>query len=769
VRSDVPSNAPNPIDAFVLARLRQSHLPASPEADRRTLIRRVSFDLLGLPPTPEEVESFVSDPSPDAYEKLCDRLLASPHYGERWARHWLDVVRFADTHGFEMNQPRPSAWRYRDWVIRALNDDKPYDRFVLEQLAGDALGADEATGFLVAGAWDQVKSPDPVLTAQQRADELHDIVSVTGATFLGLTVGCARCHDHKFDPIPQADYYRLVAVFAGVQHGERALRRPEDPARAREVASLRRSLAELDAKLDNLQPLAHPNRPPTRPPVNPLRNVERFEPVQAKFVRFSVSATNQFEPCLDELEVYAAGDATRNVAARAKATSSGDYAGNPIHRLEHVNDGRYGNGRSWICDKPVGWVALELPEKIKIDRVAWGRDREGKYQDRLATAYTVEVSPDGVTWGVVASSADRLSRGTSEPTPSTEARQLADDRKALQQKLDALVAEPLAYAGTFTQPGPTHRLNRGDPMQPLDVVAPGALSAVAPKLDLPPDAPEQQRRLALAKWIAAPSNPLTARVIVNRIWQHHFGRGIVDTPSDFGRMGARPTHPELLDWLAAELASNGWRLKPIHRLIVTSATYRQSSASRADAAAVDADGRLLWRYPPRRLDAEAIRDAILFASGRLDPTPGGPPFSTFKPNDNYVRVYDPKDQFGPAEWRRMVYMFKPRSQQDGTFGAFDCPDAGQAAPKRAASTTPLQALNLLNGPFVVQQAEFFAERVRKEAGEGAETQVERAFRVAFGRAPDATERVDAVALTRSHGLASLCRALLNANEFVYVN
>ena len=770
MRPVVPSDAPSAVDAFVRARLAQSGLSPSPEADPRTLIRRVSFDLVGLPPTPEQVESFVSDPSPDAYEKLVDRLLASPQYGERWGRHWLDVVRFADTHGFEMNQPRPNAWRYRDWVIRSLNEDKPYDRFVLEQLAGDALGADEATGFLVAGPWDQVKSPDPVLTAQQRADELHDIVSVTGATFLGLTVGCARCHDHKFDPIPQEDYYRLVAVFAGVQHGERALRRPEDPARNQEISSLRRSLLELDAKLDDLQPLARPDARNARPPVSPLRNVERFEPVEAKFVRFSVAATNQFEPCLDELEVYTAGDAPHNVAAGARPTSSGDYAGNPIHRLEHVNDGRYGNGRSWICDKPAGWVALELPEKTRINRVVWGRDREGKYADRLSTEYRIEVSEDGSAWRLIASSADRLPRdSTAQPPQSDEMRRLADERRALQDKLNGLVAEPMAYAGTFAQPAATHRLNRGDAMQPLETVAPGALSATAVRLDLPTDAPEQQRRLALAKWIVDPSNPLTARVIVNRLWQHHFGRGNVETPSDFGKMGARPSHPEVLDWLAAELVSNGWRLKPIHRLIVMSATYRQSSVSRADALALDADATLLWRFPPRRLDAEAIRDSILFVSGRLDPTPGGAPFSTFKPNDNYVRVYDPKDQFGPAEWRRMVYMFKPRSQQDGTFGAFDCPDAGQAAPRRAASTTPLQALNLMNGPFVVQQAEFFAARVRKEVGEAPETQVDRAFCLAFGRGPDDSERAGAIALVRRRGLASLCRALFNANEFVYVN
>jgi hypothetical protein len=616
-----------------------------------------------------------------------------------------------------------------------------------------------------------VKSPDPVLTAQQRADELHDIVSVTSAAFLGLTVGCARCHDHKFDPVSQEDYFRFVAIFAGVQHGERPLRTPRDPARDAEADRVRTSLALVDARLDDLQPLARPDARDVRPAVSPLRNVERFDPVDAKFVRFTVAATNQFEPCVDELEVYVAGPEPRNVARGAKPSSSGDYAGNPIHKLEHVNDGRYGNGRSWICDKPAGWVALEFPAKTRIDRVVWGRDREGKYQDRLATRYAVEVSEDGSAWHTVASSDDRVARDSKvEPTAvPAEAKQLAEQRKQLQQRLNELVAQPAAYAGTFTDPPPTHRLNRGDPMEPAEVVAPGALASVGPKLDLPPEAREQQRRLALAKWIVDPSNPLTARVIVNRLWQHHFGRGLVDTPSDFGRMGGRPSHPELLDWLATELVSNGWRLKPIHRLIVLSSTYRQSSATHPSAASIDADARLLWRYPPRRLEAEAIRDAVLAVSGKLDLTPGGPGFDTFKPNDNYVRVYEPKEQFGPAEWRRMVYQFKPRLQPDGTFGAFDCPDAGQAAARRNVSTTPLQALNLMNGPFVVQQAEFFAERVKREAQDAPVGQVNRAFCLAFGRLPDDLEKSGALTLVQRHGLPALCRALFNANEFVYLN
>ena len=383
----------NPIDRFIQAKLAEQHLTPAPEADRRTLIRRVSFDLIGLPPTPEEADAFVRDLRPDAYERLVDRLLDSPHFGERWARHWLDVVRFAETHGFEMNNPRPNAWPYRDYVIRAFNDDKPYDQFVREQLAGDVLGADEATGFLVAGAWDQVKSPDEVLTKNQRADELHDMVSVTGSAFLGLTVGCARCHDHKFDPIPQHDYYALKAVFEGVQHGERERRVNENGTREDELKQIRSRLSEIDSALVRFEPLAQVGMVDTnrlRAPVHPRRNVERFAPILAKRLRFTILATTGAEPCVDELEAFSVGAGATNVALASfgtKATASGTYPNSNLHRLEHLNDGRYGNSRSWISsENGKGWVELEFPQSVLLERVVWARDREEKFGDRLPKA-----------------------------------------------------------------------------------------------------------------------------------------------------------------------------------------------------------------------------------------------------------------------------------------------------------------------------------------------------------------------------------------------
>ncbi len=768
----------NPIDAFVFAELKQRGLTPSPEADRRTLIRRVAFDLTGLPPTPEEVEAFVGDASPGAYERLVDSLLASPRYGERWARHWLDVIRFADSHGFEMNQPRPNAWRYRDWVIRSLNADKPYDRFVAEQVVGDALGSDEATGFLVAGPWDQVKSPDPVLTAQQRADELHDLVSVTGSAFLGLTVGCARCHDHKFDPISQEDYYALKAVFAGVRHGDRLV---NDPAgtrrRAERAATLRAELGGLARRLDSLEPPADPgSTSPRRPAVNPVRNADRFAPTVARVVRFTAMATNQYEPCLDELEVYTAGPAPRNAARDpgAKVRSSGDYPRSDLHRLEHLTDGRYGNGRSWISNRAGrGWVEVEFPEPVTIDRVVWSRDRVGKYRDRLAVVYRVEVAAEPGRWKLVATSDDRAACGTAPELPRA-ARWLAALRAGVERQLWEAETPPMAYAGQFAPPEPVHRLHRGDPTRPRELIAPGGPGSIGPRLHLAGAASERSRRLALARWLTDPRNPLTARVIVNRLWKYHFGTGIVDTPSDFGANGGKPTHPELLDWLAAELmrpaaGCSPWSLKHLHRLIVTSATYRQSSRATDAGLRADAGGRLLWRYSPRRLEAEAIRDSILAVSGKLDLRMGGPGFDLFEPNANYVRVYTPKWEFGPETFRRMVYWSKPRMQVDDTFGAFDCPDAGQIAPRRNSSTTPLQALNLLNSPFVLQQADFFAGRLKADTGGDVAAQVRRAFRLAFGRAPTNEECAAATKLVRAHGLPALCLALFNANEFVYVD
>ncbi len=765
----------SPVDAFVLARLEAEGLSPAPEADRRTYARRVTLDLTGLLPTPEEVDAFVADTSPDAYEKLVDRLLASPAYGERWGRHWLDVARFAESHGYEMNTLRPNAWPYRDYVIRAFNEDRPFPRFVREQLAGDVAGkgdalTEAATGFLVGGPHDLVGNATPEGKLQQRSDDLFDMVSTTATAFLGLTVGCARCHDHKFDPIPQRDFYALEAVFAGVEHGERPVP-GDDGGRRRGREAVREELARLDAEIDGYEPPAETDGIRTvRPGVQARRNVERFAPVEARFVRLVISATTDgTEPCVDELEVYGPGAPAVNLAlaaAGARASASSVYAGNPSHKLEHLNDGRYGNGHSWIsAEAGRGWVQVELARPAAVDRVVWGRDRHGKYADRLPRDYLIQVSGDGSVWQTVAGSRDRLTPGRATASRGETLVKLTARRRELEARLSELENPPMMYAGTFRTPETTHRLSRGDPTKPLEAVEPGAVAAVRPAFRVRPGAAEAERRLALADWVGSPENPLPARVLVNRVWHWHFGQGIVRTPSDFGFNGDRPSHPELLDWLAAEYQSNGWRLKPLHRLIVLSATYRQAGRPDPHAAARDAGNRLLWRFPSRRLEAEAVRDTMLQVSGALDRKTGGPGYNLWD-YSGYVIVFTPKAELGPDTFRRMVYQFKPRLQQDGTFGAFDCPDATQPAPRRNTSTTALQALNLLNDPFVHGQAERFADRVRREARDDPSAQVAHAFRLAFQREPTAAEAEAAAKLVREHGLAVLCRALFNANEFV---
>ena len=402
--------------------------------------------------------------------------------------------------------------------------------------------------------------------------ELPDMVATTGSTFLGLTIGCARCHNHKFDPVTQVDYYAMQAVFAGVRHGERPLR------------------TEVTAG--------------KRPSVNARLNEEQFAPTNAKRLRFTILATNGAEPCIDELEVFDTNGT--NVALRAKPSASGTYPNSDLHRLEHINDGRVGNSRSWISnEKGKGWVELEFPETVAVQKIIWGRDREQKYADRLATEYKIEVAESDGAWKRVADSTDRMPFGGA-----------------------------MVYAGNFEQPGATFRLQRGEALQKREQVAPAMPARFSGAAEMSADLPERERRLALAKWIIDPANPLTARVMANRIWQFHFGAGIVDTPSDFGVNGARPANPELLDWLASELIEGGWSMERLHRTILLSAAYRQSSDPRDSGLKRDAANRLTWRFSPRRLEAEALRDSMLKICGNLDWRMGGPGFDLFEPNDN---------------------------------------------------------------------------------------------------------------------------------------
>ena len=774
----------NPIDAFVLAKMREAKLVPSSPADRRTLIRRLYLVMHGMPPTPEEVDAFLRDKSKGAYADLVDRILKSPRYGERWGRHWLDVVRYADTNGFETNRERKTAYHYRDYVIASFNDDKPYDQFIVEQIAGDAIGADAGTGFLVAGPYDIVKSPDINLTLMQRQDELADMVNTTGTTFLGLTLGCARCHHHKFDPILQKDYYAMQAVFAGVNHGERRLPNPLDPEKAKRLPKLKLQLRAVEGELSGLKLKAEiaQNRresgsaPSLRPPVSPRGNTEELEPITARAVRFTIQASSTSQPCIDELEIFNAKDENVALASRgAVPTASGTLPGYAIHKLEHINDGRFGNPRSWISNTTGGgWVRIDFPQTETIKRIAWARDRDGVFSDRLATNYVIEASDDGKIWREIASSKDRKPHGSPDPTKYQDylaendlkrAKELESKATRLSQQISAFENGPNAWVGTFSQPGPTHRLYRGEPLQKREVVAPDALTVLG-SLAMAVDEPEQARRLKLANWIASEDNPLTSRVLVNRLWHYIFGAGIVETPSDLGVNGVPPTHPELLDWLADEFVRSGWSIKHMQRLILLSNTFQQSSKPRPDAAKIDAGSRLLWRFPPRRLEAEAIRDSILAVSGALDLTQGGPGFYLHRVQVENVMHYFPKEEFGAPEFRRMVYLFKIRQEQDAIFGSFDCPDGNQVIPKRSRSNTPLQALNLFNSPFVLDQADLLAERLGVEST--TESKVTRAFELAFSRPPDEYELEASIEAIDSEGIGAFCRALLNTSEFLFV-
>ncbi|MFM8273805.1 MAG: DUF1549 domain-containing protein, partial [Gemmata sp.] len=563
-RPGVPKVAPqptNPIDAFVRAKLDAAGLKPAAPADKRTLLRRVTFDLTGLPPTPDEVDAFLKDESPEAFAKVVDQLLASPAYGQRWARHWLDVARYADYHDGNPKARNPvceplEAWRYRDWVVQSLNRDLPFDQFIVHQIAGDLLPPPDgkqpyadglvATTFLVNGAWDRGDADKEKMVS----DMVDDQIDTVGKAFLGLTLGCARCHDHKFDPVSQRDYYALQGVFAGVNFAPRPLPRERTEESDREVARLRGQVQQHEERLAALRSKAAGQPNPAgklRPAVNARMNEETFPAIQTKALRFTIRATNASEPCLDELEVY--DPAGKNVALAstgAKPSASGTLPGHEIHKLEHVNDGQVGNNRSWISNTSgKGWVRIDFPAEVTVSKVVWGRDRHLQFQDRVATDYSIEVLQEGDTWREVASAADREKFGPEDPRAflkrlsaeeASEGGRLFDHAADARRRIGELTEGLNAWLGTFSQPPEIRRLHRGDHTLPREVVPPGGLEVFG-GLTLAPDEPEQQRRLKLANWLASRDNPLTARVMVNRIWHYIFGTGLVETPSDFGGNG----------------------------------------------------------------------------------------------------------------------------------------------------------------------------------------------------------------------------------------
>jgi hypothetical protein len=604
----------NPVDAFILARLEKESLRPSPQADRATLIRRVYFDMTGLPPGPQEVAKFVADKSAGAYPKLVEQLLNSPHYGERWGQHWLDVVRFAETDGFEYDTHRKDAWRYRDYVIRAFQNDKPYDRFLTEQLAGDEISPKEDE-TLVAAGFNRLgplrKNAGNQEVASSRNEVLTEMTNVVGSALLGVTLGCARCHDHKFDPIRQSDYYRMQGFFAAAQ--------PSDIPRAslEDQAAWKSKMDALDTEVKQLR--------------------------------------------------------------RSMRTATPDERQAKVKRIEEIQDN--------MPAPPDGLQSMtdDMEHKASIHLLA-----RGDYQN----------------------------------------------------KGDAVGMRPLGVL-----------LPEGTPEVPQDTAHP---------------------RAELAKWVTSPDNPLTARVMVNRIWQFHFGRGIVATPNDFGRMGERPTHPELLDYLADEFVSSGFSVKHIHRLILLSNAYRQASNSvNAAAVAKDPDDRLLWKFNRRRLEAEEIRDSMLSVSGALNEKQGGP--SVIIPIDKTLidALYKPSQWAvtkDPAEHsRRSIYLIFKRNMRLPFMEVFDSPDELVSCPRRESSTHAPQALELLNGDLANRQAELLSKRLETEAGTDPRKQVDLAYRLVAGRAPSLKEMEQSVAFLKTQSRQEFALAMLNLNAFLYVN
>lgn len=789
------------IDEKLTAQKLQRRGPARPEA----LIRRLSYDLTGLPPSPAEVEAFVAAHRADARRAttaLVDRLLASPRYGEHWGRHWLDVVRFGESNGYERNFIIDDLWPFRDYVIRSLNDDKPFDRFIAEHLAGDVLAphrpeVEIGSAFLVAGPYDDVANQDPVAQKNIRAATLDDMVTATSGAFLGLTINCARCHNHKFDPIPTEDYYRLRAAFEGVVHGRRALATAEQEtafhAAMKPLEASRTTLtAELDALTKSVEAKAKvllADRKPARPKVDPVRTEETFAPAEARFVKFVMTASSANPRSavgarLSEFEVWSTGAGARNVALARHGGKADGVKGSTAEDFPEAYSAALtidgDDGAQWFIGSPAE-LLITLPRTETIDRIAFstakGKVTMDNSQGATPCEYEVLVSLDGQTWRKVADSLDRapwspahaFERVRREVTTPDEARRLAElnrELRSVEAKIAAVPKLPQAWVGTRKEKPDTTFVQRGgDPMKPGAPVIAASLSVLdgaTRPYALAADTPEGQRRLALAQWVTR-DNPITARVLANRVWQYHFGTGLVDTPSDFGFLGSKPTHPELLDFLARRLIAHGWKLKALHREIVLSQTYLQSADFDAEAARADKDARLLWRFPPRRLGAEEIRDTLLVVAGRMKLEPmGGPGFRLYRYLANNVSTYIPLDAPGPETHRRAVYHQNARASVVDVLNDFDLPDIAFAAPKRANTTTPLQALTLFNNRFTLDMARALAERL------GDADPVGQAYALAFQRKPSESEQKAALGLIARHGRTAFCRALLNTNELIYL-
>ncbi|MFO0916922.1 MAG: DUF1549 and DUF1553 domain-containing protein [Planctomycetaceae bacterium] len=854
----VPTNegawARGPVDAFVLEELQKHQAQPSRLADRRVQLRRLTFDLLGLPPTPEEWDDFRSDPNPDAVERLVDRLLASPHLGERWARHWMDVAHFAETHGHDQDRPRPNAWPYRDYLVRAFNEDRPYARFVQDQVAGDVLFPDDpwsliATGFLASGPWDE----SSLMSIQDDTDDRRiaqyidrdDMITTTMGSFVSLTVHCARCHDHKFDPISQDDYYSLQAVFSGVDRADRAF--DFDPRVGQQRQDGKRELETLEQR-----------------PEREFLAGDRQLRVAAWESR--IAKSSQHWQIATPVRAESTQGSTLTVQGNGSVLSGGAKPDKDTYRLtfrpdlpliaglrlETLTDeslfqggpGRQSNGNLHLSEIRVALVAAEQPELTQT--ITLKNARADFDQSGWTIQHAIDGKPD-TAWGVhpaigkphvaifeferpisLTATTDvlveldqlhgsghligrpRISFTSQEPPLPADAVSLPADiaaliaipvaqrtesqraalgrfvrREELKQSLDSLPAQQMIYTASrefqaagglrpAATPRPIHVLKRGDIRQPDAEAHPGALNCV-PKLQarfaLEHADREGERRAALARWLSDAENVIVWRSIVNRIWHYHFGRGLVDTPNDFGAMANDPTHPALLDWLARDFRDHGGSLKRLHRRLAISAAYLQVSEQRADLAVRDADNRWLGRQHRRRLEAESIRDAVLLFADRLDDRMGGPSARQFvespgvqvTPTVDYLD-FDPDR---PEQSRRAVYRFLFRTLPDPFHEALDCPDASQLAPVRNESVTALQALAMLHDRTLIRLCDHLAARLESTTSDRNQ-QFSRLYQMALLREPTPEDLELFLPYAEQHGLANACRMLLNSNEFLYV-
>ena len=693
----------NAIDAFISKELVDRGMQPGPRAGRITLIRRATFDLHGLPPTPQEVRNFLEDDSPKAYERVIDRLLASPRYGERWARHWLDLARYAESEGFKSDETRPNAWRYRDYVIDSLNADKPYDRFVQEQIAGDELWPNSPQARIGTGF--NRHYPDEsnaAILIQRRQEVLLDITDTVGSVFLGLTYGCAKCHDHKFDPILQADYYRLQAFFTNVTPDDEIhlLNERERAEHSRRLAAWKESTREIRSQMDEILDEKREEAFRTQ--------VDRRAPETQEAFNKPASERTMYERLLFQQHMW---------------------------QMRYHNDARLANTLKGEAKERYRALEAELAgfEHLKPPEL-----------------------PVGI--GI---------KELGNEAPKTHILSFANYAAPLQE----------------VQPGFLTLLETGP-------------AAYTPALG----GRSSGRRTALAKWLTDPENPLPARVMVNRLWHYHFGQGIVRTPSDFGLMGERPTHPGLLDWLAGEFTRNDWSLKHMHRLIMTSETYRQASSLRHEAAEADPFNKLLWRFPPQRLEGEVIRDSMLAVSGRLNNQMSGPSAYPSLPEG----AAPPRGGWEVPERRheqdrRSVYVFVRRNSRYPMLESFDMPDTHESCARRSTTTTAPQALALLNSEHTLAWAQGLAGRILDEAGEDRSRQIEAGFQLAYSRSPDSWEKDtlltfldtqrtiiaeraeagDPLAVPESApegmtaeeaaAVVDFSHMLLNSNEFVYRN